>query len=508
LLLLLAVGVMAGCNKLTLNNVTPATVAVTPSSATVETGSSIAFSAAVSGPSNPNVSWSVNGITGGNSSLGTISSDGVYLAPVSNPGVPVSVTAASVIDSRISGSATVSIAGPPQGTSTANSYYGSGIQFDVLDNLQVAQGDVDYRFRASATGDVTGFTWYDIYVKGGSTANCAGTQCECDGYGCGTGGTLEVCIYPDDNSPSHLPTDPLTQQSSGLQASPLACVSPANLRSGSVLRTETFPIPAQLTKGTLYHLHWHNSDPTAAQNFISVDDGCVWRPTTPRQPTVPDTDLATLSIYNNGVTVVANTMAGDTPIFQLNYSDGTTQGQGYIGSWIGEPVDISGAAQVRESFTVGTSNRTVTGISVRVNRVSGASPLLITLATSDANVIEQGQIPASAFPQGNALTSDTAASQNTTPAWGTYVFTSAHVLAAERSYELILSAAADTKYQDYGIEKGADYNFTSETFFSEGHGEFSIDDGGTWLGFTEPDSTSTGSTNHTNVDIQFYFTAG
>jgi hypothetical protein len=485
--------------------VTPVALTVTPATATVEAGASQSFAATVTGLTNQNVTWAVNGINGGDSTLGTISANGVYIAPAADPGIALSVTATSVVESQLAGSATVSVFTPVIPRQRISGYYGSGVQFDVLNNLQVAQGDVDYRFRAIANGALSSFLWYDVYVRGGATAGCSGVECECDGYGCGTGGAIEACIYPDDGTSSHLPTDPLTQQSTGLEKAPLACVGLSSLRTGPVVRTETFPDPPELVAGTLYHLHWHNSDPNPAANFVSVDDDCVWHATAPRQPTIPDTDLAATSIYYNSVKVVVNVVPTDTPIFQLNYANGITQGQGYIGSWNGAPADISGASEVRELITLRGSTRNVTGVSVRVNRVSGASALTVTLATADGNIIEQGKIPASTFPSGAALTGEAAASDNVIPAWGTYTFSSAHLLSAGQSYQLTLSAPEDTRYQDYGIEKGQGYNFTASTYFADGYGQFSIDNGLTWAGLTQPDGTPTGSVNHANADIQFYF---
>ena len=485
--------------------VTPITLTVTPATATVEAGESQSFTAIVTGLADSDVTWAVNGIIGGNSTLGTISATGVYIAPAASPGNVLSVTATSVVENQLAGSATVSVSAllsPPQRTSA---YYGSGVQFDVLNNLQVAQGDVDYRFRALATGALSSFLWYDVYVSGGATAGCSGVECGCDGYGCGTGGAIEACIYPDDGTSSHLPADPLTQQSTGLEQQPLACVGLSNLRTGSVVRMETFPVSPELVAGTLYHLHWHNSDPNPGENFVSVDDDCVWHPTAPRQPTISDTDLAAMSIYYDGAKVVANIIPTDTPILQLNYVDGTAQGQGYLGSWNEAPADISGMSEVRELFTPSGSNRNVTGVSVRVNRVNGASPLTVTLATNEGNIIEQGDIPASQFPAGSALTADAALSKDVVPAWGSYVFSSAHVLVTGQSYQLILSAPEDTRYQDYGIEKGQGYGFTGRTYFSDGHGQFSIDNGLTWTGLTQPNGNPAGSVNSANADIQFYF---
>lgn len=60
-------------------------------------------------------SWEVNGIAGGNSTVGTITSTGVYTPP-SRPPSPASVTitAVSAADTTVSGSATVVITAPPK----------------------------------------------------------------------------------------------------------------------------------------------------------------------------------------------------------------------------------------------------------------------------------------------------------------------------------------------------------------------------------------------------------
>ena len=58
----------------------------------------------------PAVTWKVNGITGGNSSVGTINSSGRYTAPKNVPSPnPVTVSATSVEDPTKSGTASVTI---------------------------------------------------------------------------------------------------------------------------------------------------------------------------------------------------------------------------------------------------------------------------------------------------------------------------------------------------------------------------------------------------------------
>jgi hypothetical protein len=241
-------------------------------------------------------------------------------------------------------------------------------------------------------------------------------------------------------------------------------------------------------------LHWHNTDPNPSRNFISVDDVCVWHPTKPRQPTISDTDLAVLF----GIKEVDT----DSPIFQLNYADGATQGQGYKESWNYESEYISGASKVRELISVSGTDRTVVSVSVRVNRVSGMKALSVTLATDSGSILEQGEIPAATFQAGERLTTNSYASQYVKPVWGTYTFSSLHTLISGKKYQLILSAPSDTVYQGYATQRASGYKFSSRTFFADGYGQFSHDNGSTWIGFRQTED----SVNHTDADIQFYFT--
>ncbi len=82
-------------------------ITVSPSNAAVLLGNSVTFTATVSNTSDTAVSWSVNGLTGGNSSLGTISVTGVYTAPADLPTTAVQVTATSQADSTKSAHASV-----------------------------------------------------------------------------------------------------------------------------------------------------------------------------------------------------------------------------------------------------------------------------------------------------------------------------------------------------------------------------------------------------------------
>jgi uncharacterized protein YjdB len=61
--------------------VSPPTVSITPASASIALSATQQFGATVTGSTNQNVTWSVDGIAGGNSTIGTISSAGLYTAP-------------------------------------------------------------------------------------------------------------------------------------------------------------------------------------------------------------------------------------------------------------------------------------------------------------------------------------------------------------------------------------------------------------------------------------------
>ena len=99
--------ISAGVNLVVAGNVV---VTVAPKTATLRTGAQQQFTATVTGALNPAVTWTVNTIAGGNSTVGTISATGMYTAPLIVPTAnTVTVTATSVEDTTKSDSATVTL---------------------------------------------------------------------------------------------------------------------------------------------------------------------------------------------------------------------------------------------------------------------------------------------------------------------------------------------------------------------------------------------------------------
>ncbi len=134
-------------------------VAISPASASISCSSSQQFTATVTGGSNAAVSWSVDGVSGGNSSVGTVSATGLYRAPGASG--THTVTATSVADATKSASATVTIScAPPPKVSVTIS--------PTSANLLVSQ---QQQFTASVTGTSnTAVTWAVDGVNGGNNS--------------------------------------------------------------------------------------------------------------------------------------------------------------------------------------------------------------------------------------------------------------------------------------------------------------------------------------------------
>ena len=91
-----------------------ATVSITLTGpGTVTLGAQSQYAATVTGSSDATVTWSVNGVAGGNSAVGSISAQGLYSAPGSAPQSPtVTITATSAASPSVSKSLPVALAAP------------------------------------------------------------------------------------------------------------------------------------------------------------------------------------------------------------------------------------------------------------------------------------------------------------------------------------------------------------------------------------------------------------
>src|SRR5712692_8438127 len=86
-------------------------VSVLPASVDLNTNQTQTFTATVTGTTNVAVNWQVNGVAGGNATVGTITATGLYTAPATVPTpATVTVSAVSQADATKSGTASVTIA--------------------------------------------------------------------------------------------------------------------------------------------------------------------------------------------------------------------------------------------------------------------------------------------------------------------------------------------------------------------------------------------------------------
>jgi hypothetical protein len=123
-------------------------VTISPSSAVLFPTQLEQFSATVTGTATPAVLWSVDQVIGGNSTVGTISANGLYTAPAAPPSPPsVTVTASNASDPTLSDSATVAIATPPDKILAAPVSVGFAAPTTIAVNSLTAPG-VSVRFAA------------------------------------------------------------------------------------------------------------------------------------------------------------------------------------------------------------------------------------------------------------------------------------------------------------------------------------------------------------------------
>lgn len=139
-------------------------VTISPTTATVALGATVQFNAVVTGDDDTSVTWSVNDVAGGNSTVGTVSTQGLYTAP-SNAlnSSSVSVTATSVADTEKSASATVTI----------NS--GAKVTVYPTDGVTIGAGET-YQFTDTVTNTPdenpsTAVYWFVNDVEGGNSAS-------------------------------------------------------------------------------------------------------------------------------------------------------------------------------------------------------------------------------------------------------------------------------------------------------------------------------------------------
>jgi hypothetical protein len=182
-------------------------VSVSPSPASVELEKTQQFTATVGGTTNQNVRWDVNGIEGGNSTVGTITQAGLYTAPVILPS-PASVTVRAVSQEDTSKTASVSV--------SLFSTISVGVQPSSA--VRAPRRRVAYELTVTNTSN-TAVTWRVNDIQGGNST--VGVLCVPGSNPCQslsvTGPGTSVIEY---EAPATVPANPLVTVSATSQADP------------------------------------------------------------------------------------------------------------------------------------------------------------------------------------------------------------------------------------------------------------------------------------------------
>jgi len=365
----------------------------------------------------------------------------------------------------------------PLGLWAQEACYGPGIGADSLANTPIGKAgiQVSLRFRADPGGVFQGARPFLIW------------SFKRKGYHAGSGGTLKVELQTDDGTPQHRPSG----QVLATNVRRMALVSTSD-RFYPLLSFDRAPV---LKPGTLYHLVFSNTDPDPEDNFVSVNALFLKSCTAPRQPRLADTDWAMLmrSKVRPAWTVrrTPGSQEGFTPILEIDYAGGRSQGMGYMEFWMGAPKPICGPAMVGEVFTVTGPSRVAVSVSARVRRLSGPAPLDLRLEQGDGRPLAEGEAR-------GPLPACTRTASLGGCGWVTFPFPGPQILASGRTYRLVLSAPAGTRYEAFPMRKGTDKGFSAATLFADGHAEFR--DGGGWEGWEQ-----WGKRGLSNSDLQFLF---
>lgn len=134
-------------------------VSVSPASATMQTLATTQFSARVQGSANQNVTWEVDGVAGGNATVGVINSAGIYEAPES---VPVNATAGQTTFVTISAAAQVN---PAASASAAVTITSSN---QLAQNLPVELGTSGGNINDEDATECAGGTLGSLVVRAGT----------------------------------------------------------------------------------------------------------------------------------------------------------------------------------------------------------------------------------------------------------------------------------------------------------------------------------------------------
>jgi hypothetical protein len=339
---------------------------------------------------------------------------------------------------------------------TASGAFGSA-WIDTKDNIQIRRngnGDVCIQLRKVGTGPITGIRIQDRFGPV---------------YSNGTGGTYSVSVVigsPDGQVIASCKWLPGTNGGKADAAFPTIMFDAAS---------------TDVLDGTRFWVRFLNVDAKPDSNYVSLNVLMVYgADPSPRQPGIPDSDLAVLVNTGSGWTD-----RGETPGVDVLPNH---EGFGYTQCLTGYWKPIGGSNQVREVFTC--PSLTFSKIAVRL-RGDSSRPITVTLLSTGAlgHAIVSGDIsgipPSAPGGDNSGQTIGTLTVPQTTIPAGNYI--------------LLLTAPTGATYTATPVRKALKGSYPTLTSdwqspMTPGYAEYSADGGKTWASLY-------GNPNQT--DVQF-----
>lgn len=332
----------------------------------------------------------------------------------------------------------------------------------ALGNVKLRTNKGAYRFRAEQTGNIENLRLYFI------------ANTHRPGYADGTGGTVRVTVAPDNGSGQ---PDPSKTFGGTFDVK-------FNLRDGAptgdrrtfindvLLGKHTFSQPIPVEAGKNYFIIFDNIDADPNANNVSLDlvYDLIPKDERPGQP-VPSparrTDIGFHQQASGGAWRDADVHRDGhwvTPIFEVTYANGFSQGQGFM-QWQDEGAfTLAGSSAIRTLITL-PADRTVSELSARVKGHASGS---VVVELTDG--------------QGTVLRSSTQRANGRVNLRGA-VWVTANVdpitLKAGEQYALVIRAANGYSGSVVPLQAGSLYGFTAPSLFPFGKAQTSSN-GSSW----------------------------
>ncbi len=223
-------------------------ISLTPASATIAPGGTQQFTATIQGFSNAAINWSVNKVSGGNSTVGTISSSGLYTAPAQTG--TYRIVATSAADSSVTASATVTVSNTVAiSPSAANVAAGTTQQFTAtvpgLPSASVTWS-VDQIVGGSATVGTISAT--GLYTAPATVGNHSITATSTSGAANATVAVFTLSVAPSTVTIALSATEQFTATARGLSAPVFSwsvdTIAGGNSTVGTITTTGLYTAPA------------------------------------------------------------------------------------------------------------------------------------------------------------------------------------------------------------------------------------------------------------------------